>query len=224
MADSLVSRVGRIVSGSVNALVDNLENAAPGAVMAEAIREVDSAIDEVRRELNKVAAQKHLATKRLAEVNREHEELAEKISVAMNQDRDDLARSAIARQIDLEAQVPVVERAVSDAGEEERELRSYVEALLAKRREMEARLQELRATKAASGGSGGDEASGSGSKAEDRVARASAAFERSYAGASGIASAGDATSPQDASRLAELDKLARDHRIEERLAALKSAG
>lgn len=38
MAESLASRVGRIVSGSLNALVAAVENAAPEAVMEEAVR------------------------------------------------------------------------------------------------------------------------------------------------------------------------------------------
>ena len=51
MAEGLVSRVKRLVSGSVNSLVDVVENASPEMVMKEAIREVDRAIDEVRDQL-----------------------------------------------------------------------------------------------------------------------------------------------------------------------------
>ena len=65
MAESIASRVGRIVSGSVNALVSAVENAAPETVMAEAIQEIDRAIDEVRVELGRVLGEKHLASTRL---------------------------------------------------------------------------------------------------------------------------------------------------------------
>ena len=219
MSEGLMSRVGRIVSGSVNAIVDQVENAAPAAIMAEAIREVDAATEEVRRELNRLAAQKHLATKRLAEVNREHEDLSEKVALAVGQDRDDLAKSAIARQIDLEAQVPVIERAVAEASEEERELRGSVEALLARRREMEARLDELKRTATvATAESANPDRSGA---AQSKADRAADAFDRAHRGAAGLGAGLNGAEPADAQRMAELDKLARDHRIEERLAALK---
>ncbi len=51
MKESITGRVGRIVSSSVNALVDAIENVAPAMVMEEAIREVDAVLDEVRAEL-----------------------------------------------------------------------------------------------------------------------------------------------------------------------------
>ena len=73
MRERLISRVGRIISGGFNALVDAVENAAPEAVMEEAIREVDDAIDEIRAELGKVVARKHLATSKLMEENKQHE-------------------------------------------------------------------------------------------------------------------------------------------------------
>ena len=226
MRDNLIGRVGRIVSGGVNAIVDGLENAAPHAVMAEAIREVDGAVDEVRRELSRTAAQRHVATKRLSELNAEHEGLGEKIAMAVSGGRDDLAKSAIARQIDLEAQVPVLERAVADASDEERELRASVEALLAKRREMEARLAELReaarASASAGSSSGTSDLGGTrGPTAADRAERAGAAFERGYGSATGMNGLGRTVGSDDAARLAELEALTREHRIEERLASIK---
>ena len=45
MTDTIASRVTRVIGGSVNALLDAVENAAPEATMAQAIREVDQAID-----------------------------------------------------------------------------------------------------------------------------------------------------------------------------------
>ena len=47
MADSLKTRVGRIIAGSVHALVDHLENHAPLAVMEQSLREADTVIGEV---------------------------------------------------------------------------------------------------------------------------------------------------------------------------------
>ena len=38
MKESLIGRVGRIISGSFNSLIDVIENAAPETVMSEAVR------------------------------------------------------------------------------------------------------------------------------------------------------------------------------------------
>ena len=42
MSESISTRVGRIISGTINSLVDAVENAAPEAVMEQAVREVDA--------------------------------------------------------------------------------------------------------------------------------------------------------------------------------------
>ena len=66
MSETLSRRVGRLVSGGFHALIDAAENLAPEAVMNESIREIERAVDEVRAELGKVLAQKHLAAKKMA--------------------------------------------------------------------------------------------------------------------------------------------------------------
>src|SRR5437588_7548151 len=79
MSDTVASRVTRVIGGSVHALLDAVENAAPEASMAQAIREVDQAIDEVRSELGRVEAVKHLAVSSLNKLNSQKETLAEQI-------------------------------------------------------------------------------------------------------------------------------------------------
>ncbi|MDK4591654.1 PspA/IM30 family protein, partial [Kingella kingae] len=73
MSESLARRVGRLVSGGFHAVLDAAENCAPEAVMQENVRELERAIDEVRTELGKVLAQKHLTAKKLADENNQHE-------------------------------------------------------------------------------------------------------------------------------------------------------
>lgn len=224
MVEGLTKRVGRIISGSINALVDAVEGAAPEVVMEEAIREVDSAIDEVRAELGKVIASKHLANKRLAEKNARHEDLAEKLELAVSQGRDDLAEAAISHQMDIEAQIPVLERTIAECGEREKELEGYITALQAKKREMREELQTLREHKrqAAEVDTSGNAAAGiSGNSVNRKVEQASSAFSRVLEKQTGLGMANrDATS---AAQLAELEKLARENRIKERLAAVKNA-
>ena len=58
--------------------------------MEEAIREVDSVIDDTRAELGRVVANKHLANSRLMEENRKHDGLSENIELAVSEGRDKL--------------------------------------------------------------------------------------------------------------------------------------
>jgi phage shock protein A len=224
MKESLIGRVGRIISGSFNSLIDVIENAAPETVMSEAIREIDAAIDDVRVELGRVVAGKHLANRRLMEENRKHEDLGEKIELAVKEGRDDLAEAAISQQIDIEAQIPVLEATINDCGNNEKELEGYITALQAKKREMKEELRQFResmketVTFSPASSDSGVEAS---SDVERKVAKAESAFERIAEKATGIPGGGRTADRQTATKLAELEEIARKNRIQERLAAVK---
>jgi phage shock protein A len=220
MTDTIATRVTRVIGGSVHALLDVVENAAPEATMAQAIREVDQAIDEVRSELGRVEATKHLATSSLNKLNSHKETLAEQIEIAMAKGDEALARAGIAKQIDIDDQMPVLQRSLQDTIGRGNELEGYIAALLAKKREMESALQDFIAARAAAAGPPGTTASGS--TAQGKVDRAGSAFDRVLSRETGIAGATSAINA-DASKLRELQDLARTHRIDERLAALKAA-
>lgn len=220
--ESLLARVKRLVAGGVNSLVDAVEVAAPETVMKEAIREVERAADELRDRLGVVLANRHHANKRLTDASTRHDELAAQLKVAVAEKRDDLAEAVIARQLDLEAQMPALERALSDAGSEAKEIEGYIAALAARRREMESDLAQFLATRdaaktpaAADGGVVGAH------PVERRVEKAANAFSRVMQQTTGIG----ATVPADratAAKLAELEQIERTNRIRERLAAAKA--
>jgi phage shock protein A len=220
MADTIASRVTRVIGGSVHALLDAVENAAPEATMAQAIREVDQATDEVRSELGRVEAMKHVAASSLNKLNTQKETLAEQVDIAMAKGDETLARAGIARQIDIDDQIPVLQRSLQDSLGRGKELEGYIAALLAKKREMESALQDFIAARAAASGPAGTNASGG--TAQGKVDRAGAAFDRVMARETGLAVAGSGVNA-DAAKLRELQDMARTHRIDERLAALKAA-
>ncbi|MEO1650550.1 MAG: PspA/IM30 family protein [Pseudomonadota bacterium] len=228
MSESLIPRVRRLISGSLNAVIDTIEGNAPDTVMREAIREVERATDEVRHELGVAIASRHHASKRLMEATTKHDELADQARFAIDQGRDDLAAAAVSRQLDMEAQIPVLEGALKDIAQKQTELEGFVTALLARKREMEADLASFVETRnqchtEAKSGPGpapktGPDAAGAANTKADRAGRA---FHRVLEAKSGVGS----TPPADqltSQKLHELDRLARDHRIEERLAALKA--
>jgi phage shock protein A len=213
MKESMASRVSRLIAGSVNKVIDAVENSAPEMVMEQALREVDRLADDVRAELGKVIAARHLATKRLMDESRKHEALGEQVELAVAQAREDLAEAAIARQFDIEAQLPILEAAISDAAAKQKELEGYAAALAARRREMQDDLVQYRA----------ELATGVASPRRDAVAKPGEARRE--------ATRDEATSPEYdparsmphfAARLAELDALARRNRIRERLEQVKA--
>lgn len=216
MADSLRNRVSQIIVGSAHALLDRLEDQAPEAMMQQSIRAVDGVIDEVRAELGKAAANRHLAQQQHAELNRRHCQLADQIDEAIGLARDDLARVALTKQLDIEAQIPVIEGSLTELSAQEKELSGYVEALLGKKRDMEEALAQYVASRSRAGaptGYGAPQAS---------VDKAEASFGRVFQRHTGLSMASQKVSADEMAKLKELDELVQSRRIEARLAQLKA--
>ncbi len=224
MSASPATLVKRLVSGSANMIVTAVESLAPEMVMEEAVREVDSAIDDVRTELGQVMTRQYHATRRLAGENKKHEELSVSIKVALNEGRDDLAEAGVERLLDIEAQIPVLESAIGETREAQIELEGYVAALRGRKAEMKEELREFRASQKEAAASGGGDGSGpQGSDTERRVEKASEAFDRAMEIGGGIGG-GDAPDRKSAAANAELEQLARKNRVNERLARFKDQG
>ncbi|WP_310622022.1 PspA/IM30 family protein [Flexibacterium corallicola] len=224
MSETLFRRVSRLVSGTANSIVDAVENRAPDVVMSEAIREIEGAIQDARTALGKVAVRKHVASQRLSEFNTRHEELLEQVNVALGKGERELAHAGVASQMDIEAQIPVLEKTIQDAGDEEQELGNSVKALQARKREMNEQLQHFKQIQSAQqhGTLGPAEAAGA-QGVDTKVAAANTAFDRALLASTGVASPATAATAAKAGKLSELDELNRAHRIEERLAALNAA-
>lgn len=220
MSETLSRRVGRLVSGGFHALIDAAENLAPEAVMNESIREIERAVDEVRAELGKVLAQKHLAAKKMADESNRHEAIDANLQAAVDAGRDDLAEAGIAEQMDIEARLPILENTIADCAAQEKELEGFIAALQAKKREMQQQLQDWRAAQQSMGT--GKTAGGNGSDL-NRIARdaekSGNAFDRVMGRQNSVHSSTDAA---QLAKLKELEDLSRNHRIAERLAALKA--
>jgi len=217
MKESLTARVGRIISGGAHKVVEALENASPEIVMEQSIREIDGVVDEVRAELGAANARRHLASTRLMEENRRHEDLAEKIELALREKREELAEAAIAKQMDIEAQIPVLENTITGCVEKEKELESMISALQGRKREMAEDLRQYRASELRQ--SAPTAGSSPAATYERRAEGAQEAFDRVMERQTGIA--GRPVSANE-SQLAELEELARKNRIKERLAAAKT--
>ena len=220
MSEALKNRVGRVIAGSVHALLDRIEDQAPEAMMEQSIREADAVIDDVRHELGVVSANRHLSQQHHASLNSQHAKLAAQIDDALGGGREDLARAGVARQLDIEAQLPVLEATLSGYTRQEAELQGYVAALLAKKREMQEALTEFRKSRAAAAASSMPGAPGS--TAAHRIDSVTGAFDRIYERQTGLSGTARGNTLQQTAQLKELDDMVRDNKIAERMAQLKA--
>jgi phage shock protein A len=218
MADTLAVRVTRIMAGSAHAFLDAVEDMAPEAMMRQAIRELEQVLAEVRVDLGKVEAGKHLVVSQMTKLNDENELLSAQIETALAQGKEDLARAGVERQTLIEDQTPVLQRSLAEQNDRASELEGYITGLLAKRREMEEVLKEYLASQAKV--TSVSTAAGKGSK-DSKVESAQSSFDRVLARQTGVSGmVGSATG--DAVKLRELQETARRQRVDEKLAALKA--
>lgn len=220
MSETLSYRVGRLISGGFHALLDKAEDLAPMTAFNENLRELDKAIDEVRSELGKVVAQKHLASKKMAGESSRHEALSDNIATAISLGRDDLAQVGIAEQLDIEARLPILENTIADCVSQEKELEGFIIALQAKRREIQQAIDVYKKTITTTNSGNGTHSASTLDKITQRANKASNAFDRTMSRQTGMAyTTGNSGNAQG---LHELEELARNNRIAERLAQLKT--
>jgi phage shock protein A len=219
MAESIFARVSRLLSATVEDTVDRMEQAGGDAVMREAIREADRAIDQVKAELESTMARRLQAARQQKMLADRGEELATKAKFALDEGREDLAEAALSRQVDFEAQAKELDTLQQQTREEERRLEAGLAALGARKRQMEDALQAYLVSRreAASGGDGPRRPDRS---VEKKVDAAEQAFDRALAGAGGV---GLARADADTiNRVAEIDGMQKSATIAQRLAALKA--
>jgi phage shock protein A len=186
MNENIAIRVNRIISAGASALVGSIENSNPAMIMEQALREIDAALDEVRDELGKVAAGLHLAQARLNEEQQRHAALADQTETAVRENREDLASAAIARQLDIEARIPLLAQTVDDYREREHELEAYIHALQGRRREMREELVRYVSERQKDRRNGSAGATAASHDVNRKVARAEAVFDRMLEHAGGL--------------------------------------
>ena len=218
MAESVFVRVRRLLSARIEDSVDAMEQANSDGTMREAIREVDRAIDEIRSSQEGAMTRRLQAARQQAMIAKKLEELTSKARFALQEGREDLAEGALKRQVDLEEQSGKLDQVQVLAREEEAKLDESLTALRARKQQMEEALAAfaIAQSDASMGGDGGFQ---NARDVERKVGNAEAAFDRAMTGAGGIGfSRGDAAA---INQVAEIDTLAKNATVSERLAALK---
>lgn len=210
MTETILTRVGRIIGGLSNAALEAVEDRNPLAVAEQALREIDAVIDDVRLDLGRIKAEEHRLTARRGQLQGELTALPDKLSVALASGREDLARSGIARQLDLESQIEAIDTSLADVAERHAATTKAMQAANAARRDAEHRIALLRRPSPKTA----DPLDGYGSEDAARAGR----LDRSLRAVDRVT--GTASAAADPS-IEDLDRLHRDHAIEQRLAALK---
>ena len=141
--EGILARMGRLLAAIASQTIDNAESSNKVAMVKQAIREIDLGADEARYALGKSRAEEFRLKRRRDELDRETTTLTEKIGLALAENREDLARAGVARQIDLESQGLALERAVDFIELEIDEQTKALQAMLGARREAEVRLADL---------------------------------------------------------------------------------
>ncbi len=221
MTDSLRTRVSRVIAGGAHALLDKIENAAPLVALEQSVRELEQVTGEVRAELGLIVANRHLAQQQHLKLNKEHDTIGMALLTAIADKRDDLAKPAIARQIDIEAQLPILENSLSEFSQQDKELSGFIDALMGKKREMERAIADFEASRRLTEGGAADKNIPSAAQAKAQSAQS--AFDRTYQRQTGLSPLERSATMQQSAKLTELNQLVLDNKINERLTALKAS-
>jgi PspA/IM30 family len=144
--EGILARMGRLLAAIASQTIDNAESNNKVALVKQAIREIDAGADEARYALGKSRADEFRLKRRREQLDTEVNGLTEKIRLALAENREELARAGVARQIDLESQALALERAMDFIELEIDEQTKALQAMLGARREAEVRLADLEAS------------------------------------------------------------------------------
>src|ERR1700682_1453630 len=144
--EGILARTGRLIAAIASQTIDDAENNNKVQLVKQEIREIDTGVREARYALGKSRAEEFRLKRRREELDAEATGLTEKIRLAIAENREDLARAGVARQIDLESQGIALERAMDFIELEIDEQTKALQAMLGARREAEVRLADLEAS------------------------------------------------------------------------------
>ena len=218
MSEKLITRINRLISGTIYDGTEAIEAKMPETVMRESIREIERTISDVRDELATARREQQVAARRIQLTKDKIATFGEKIKAALKSERADLAEAAVSRQLDLEAQIPVLEKSRETSADQAVELESYISALQGRKAEMEAELDSFSELKRDLGAvSTEGDLGGHNCAHEKRAETARNAFDRVMKNATGVAGTSPANR-ETAAKMIELEAIQRKDQIAARLA------
>jgi phage shock protein A len=215
----ILDRISTLVKSNLNAAIDAMSD--PGREVDQLVRDMESQLKEARREVQAALGQEKQARKKAEALERSAAEWGERAERALAAGDEALAKEALVRQSELEAEVAGAKRALLEGQAYADQLTAALKALEARIGEVKLKKETLKAKARMSSGRGGGAAGGSAFNEFDRLAGKIDAVEAEAALDEELAAARheDARSREVERKLADLDH---DKDVEDRLAALKA--
>jgi phage shock protein A len=139
----LFKRLQDIITANLGDVVEGCDD--PEPVLKQAIREMEEAIGEAKRETARAMAAERLAAKDLADSERQADDWRRQAAQAVGAGDDDKARKALARKQEHDKVSAALRDQTAATGEASRILRHQLEAMQAKLAEAKRRLGTLAA-------------------------------------------------------------------------------
>jgi phage shock protein A len=217
MPDSVFVRVERIVRTSADRALELAERASGVVLVREAARELEQAEQRLRDDRQAADRKGRRGADAQKEIRAKLAELTDHARYALGKGREDLARAAVARQVELEKETGDWETIAAEAKVEAKCIDDALAQVAARRKQIQSELAALeREQSAAAPARGGKE--GVQARVATAMNKADRIFERAMSERSAI------SEPAEAARaMADIAAMKRDDAIEERLAALKAS-
>jgi len=214
MAENIFTRAGRIISTAIEEGLDRLEEASGTALLRQAVRETDYAIDRLERSYNAALQRADKATIAGKEASKKATQWSEKAVFSLSKEREDLAKAALEMQLDSERFSEALSGAAEVARAEAGLLKATLQDTVEQKGQMQKELAEFMK----------NQHQAELTEAFDNSVRkkVQATLDRFETVMNGI-STSEKTRNETRTRTADIDTLQKEADIEERLAKLKNA-
>lgn len=224
MPETILNRIGRILSGTAHSIVEKIENQNPDALLQDAISEIDNAIRSAKAELGRLEVQKREIQNTITSFQNELDTLEAQIKTAFKLDRRELVKIGLGRQVDIEGQLIPLKNQLQSFEQSEQEYNQAISGLIAKRNQMEDDLHHYNEVKASEYGESVLEVDPSNLipsilKADTAESKFNRVLSKANARRTGMSS-----SDSETELLIELANLERTAKIEKKLKELEDAG
>ena len=138
MNAAFLSRFKRFIHSHFRAAFNEIRGETQDSIQAKTIRKIDTACSEIKHLLGKEEAKKHLATSKLLELKSDDSLLNQEIQLAINEEDDELARSAIEKQMGIKSQITGLENLILEFDDEMKRMELYLHDLLSEKKALKA--------------------------------------------------------------------------------------
>jgi phage shock protein A len=137
----IFSRLSDIINSNISAILDKAEN--PEKMIRMMIQEMEETLVEVRSSTAKVIAEKKTVNRRIEQLRRQAADWEEKAELALNKDREDLARAALVEKSSVLTTIKTLEDELAKLDETVEKLSTEIEQLQAKLTDARSRQKTL---------------------------------------------------------------------------------